>query len=61
MALDEARDFILDDDRAVMLTWHGDGRPQMSPVVVGVDAEGNLGVSTRETAAKARNLRATTR
>jgi PPOX class probable F420-dependent enzyme len=57
MDLDKARDFIRDNHRAVMLTSHADGRPQMSPVIVGLDAEGNAIVSTRETAAKARNLR----
>ncbi|MER5647787.1 PPOX class F420-dependent oxidoreductase [Streptosporangium sp. NPDC002524] len=54
---DKAREFIRANHRAVMLTSHADGRPQLSPVVVGLDAEGNAIVSTRETAAKARNLR----
>jgi PPOX class probable F420-dependent enzyme len=57
MDLDRARDFIRDNHRAVMLTSHADGRPQMSPVTVGLDTEGNAIVSTRETAAKVRNLR----
>jgi PPOX class probable F420-dependent enzyme len=57
MNLDKARDFIRDNHRAVMLTSHADGRPQMSPVIVGLDTEGNAIVSTRETAAKVRNLR----
>jgi PPOX class probable F420-dependent enzyme len=33
-----------------------DGRPQLSPVVVAVDDEGRVLVSTRETAVKAKNL-----
>ncbi|GII77861.1 PPOX class F420-dependent enzyme [Sphaerisporangium rufum] len=41
-----------------MYTRHADGRPQLSPVTVGVDADGYVVVSTRETAAKTRNLRA---
>ncbi|MEV8630015.1 PPOX class F420-dependent oxidoreductase [Streptosporangium sp. NPDC051023] len=57
MDLDKARDFIRDNHRAVLLTWHSDGRPQLSPVTVGLDAEGNAIISTRETAAKVRNLR----
>jgi PPOX class probable F420-dependent enzyme len=40
-----------------MATLRADGRPQMSPVAVGVDAEGRVIVSTPETTAKARNLR----
>jgi PPOX class probable F420-dependent enzyme len=40
----------------VLATTRADGRPQLSPVTVGVDAEGHLIISTRETAVKARNL-----
>ncbi|GIH99066.1 PPOX class F420-dependent oxidoreductase [Planobispora takensis] len=57
MDLDKARAFIRDNHRAVMLTWHADGRPQLSPVTVGLDAGGRAIISTRETAAKVRNLR----
>ncbi|MEV7007108.1 PPOX class F420-dependent oxidoreductase [Streptosporangium sp. NPDC051022] len=57
MDLDKARDFIRDNHRAVLLTRHADGRPQMSPVTVGLDAEGRAIISSRETAAKVRNLR----
>jgi PPOX class probable F420-dependent enzyme len=57
MDLDQARDFIRNNHRAVMLTRRPDGRPQMSPVTVGVDPDGYVIVSTRETAAKTRNLR----
>lgn len=57
MDLDKARNFIRDNHRAVLLTRHADGRPQMSPVTVGLDGEGHAIVSTRETAAKVRNLR----
>ncbi|MFD0884390.1 PPOX class F420-dependent oxidoreductase [Streptosporangium algeriense] len=57
MDLDKARDFIRVNHRAVLLTRHADGRPQLSPVTVGVDAEGRAIVSSRETAAKVRNLR----
>jgi PPOX class probable F420-dependent enzyme len=39
-----------------MVTRHIDGRPQTSPVTCAADDEGKLVVSTRETAAKTRNL-----
>lgn len=54
---ERARDFIADHHRAVMVTFHADGRPQTSPVLCAVDDEGRVVVSTRETAAKTRNLR----
>jgi PPOX class probable F420-dependent enzyme len=40
----------------VLATTRADGRPQLSPVTVGVDAEERLVISTRETAVKAKNL-----
>ncbi|MGI5273501.1 PPOX class F420-dependent oxidoreductase [Nonomuraea sp. CA-218870] len=57
MDLDRARDFLTRNHRAVLLTRHADGRPQMSPVTVGVDAEGRAIISSRETAVKVRNAR----
>jgi PPOX class probable F420-dependent enzyme len=51
-----ARDFAREHHRAIMVTRHADGRPQTSPVLCAVDDEGRLTVSTRETAAKTRNL-----
>jgi PPOX class probable F420-dependent enzyme len=39
-----------------MVTRHADGRPQTSPVLCTVDDAGRILVSTRETAAKTRNL-----
>jgi PPOX class probable F420-dependent enzyme len=51
-----ARDFAREHHRAIMVTRHADGRLQTSPVTCGVDDEGRLVVSTRETAAKTRNL-----
>jgi PPOX class probable F420-dependent enzyme len=39
-----------------MVTLHADGRPQTSPVLCAVDDAGRVIVSTRETAAKTRNL-----
>ncbi|WP_214103733.1 PPOX class F420-dependent oxidoreductase [Acrocarpospora catenulata] len=54
----KAIDFVRANHRAVLLTWHPDGRPQMSPVTVGADGDGHIVISTRETAVKARNVRA---
>lgn len=38
------------------MTRHADGSPQLSPVTIGVDAQGRAIVSTRETAVKTKNL-----
>jgi PPOX class probable F420-dependent enzyme len=51
-----ATTFIAANPRAVLGTTRADGRPQLSPVVVAVDDDGRLLISTRETAVKARNL-----
>ncbi len=57
MDLDQARDFVREQHRAVLATLRRDGTPQMSPVLAAVDDEGAVVVSTRETAYKVRNLR----
>jgi PPOX class probable F420-dependent enzyme len=51
-----AREFLRVQHHAVLATTRSDGRPQLSPVTAGVDAEGRILISTRETAIKARNL-----
>ncbi len=56
MNLDEARAVIREQHRAVLATVRDDGSPQMSPVLVAVDDEGRVLISTRETAIKVRNL-----
>jgi PPOX class probable F420-dependent enzyme len=56
MDLDRARDFVREHHHAVMLTYRRDGAPQMSPVACGVDPEGRVVVSTRETAMKTRHV-----
>ena len=55
MDIDLARDFVRRNHRAVLTTFHPDGRAQLSPVLVGVDG-GHLVVSTRETATKTHNV-----
>ena len=57
MDLDAARQFVNEHHHAVLATTRSDGRPQLSPVTVGVDAEGRVLISSRETAYKVRNLR----
>ncbi len=57
MDLDEAREVVREQHRAVLATMRADGSPQMSPVLVALDDEGRVLVSTRETALKVRNLR----
>ncbi|MGZ6790408.1 MAG: PPOX class F420-dependent oxidoreductase [Mycobacteriaceae bacterium] len=57
MQLDDARSFIRDHSRALLATLRADGTPQMSPVLIGLDTEGNAVVSSRETAVKVHNLR----
>jgi PPOX class probable F420-dependent enzyme len=57
MDLDKAREIIRKQHRAVLATIRDDGTPQMSPVLVGVDDDGRVLVSTRETSVKVRNLR----
>ena len=57
MDLDKAREFVRTHHRAVLATRTHSGI-QQSPVLVGVDDEGRLTVSSRETAYKTRNLRA---
>jgi PPOX class probable F420-dependent enzyme len=54
--ISRATSFLSQHPRAVLATTRRDGRPQLSPVVVAVDDEGRVLVSTRETAVKAKNL-----
>jgi PPOX class probable F420-dependent enzyme len=58
MEAGEALEFLRTNHRAVMATTKADGSTQMSPITVGVDREGRVVVSTRETAYKVRHLRA---
>lgn len=57
MDVDEARRFLEEHHRAVLVTHRADGALQTSPVVVTVDDEGRAIVSSRETAYKVKNLR----
>jgi hypothetical protein len=54
---DKAREFVASNHRAVMITRKSTGGVQTSPVTVGIDSDGKVVISTRETAYKVRNLR----
>ena len=57
MGPDDAQEFVASNHRAVLITRRSSGGLQTSPVLVGVDGEGKLVISTREGAYKTRNLR----
>jgi len=57
MSPDDARAFVASNHRAVLITHRSSGGLQTSPVLVGVDDEGKVVISTREAAYKTRNLR----
>lgn len=57
----EALDFIRTNHRAVLATTQSDGRMQLSPVLAAVDENNKVVISTRETAFKTKNIRATPR
>jgi PPOX class probable F420-dependent enzyme len=57
MEIAAALDFVREHHDAVLLTHRRDGSAQLSPIACGVDADGKVVVSTRETAMKVRNLR----
>ena len=58
---DDVRSFIRSHHRGVLATLRHDGAPQLSPVLVGVDDDGTLIISTREGAMKTANVRRTGR
>ncbi len=51
-------EFVRTRTRCVLATTRRDGRPQLSPVTFGVDAEGRIVISTYPQRAKATNVRA---
>jgi len=57
MDIDVARAVAREQHQAVLTTLRSDGSPQMSPVLVAVDADGYFVISTRQTAFKVRNVR----
>lgn len=57
ISVDEVRDFMRTHHRGVLATLRRDGKPQLSPVLVGVEDDGTLVISTREPALKTANIR----
>ena len=57
MDIDKVRDFVRRNHRAVLATRKAGGGIQQSPVLVTVDDQGHLVVSSRETAYKTKNVR----
>jgi PPOX class probable F420-dependent enzyme len=57
MDIERAREFLRTNHRVVLATRRSDGTPQLSPVVAGLDREGRIAISSRETALKTKNLR----
>jgi PPOX class probable F420-dependent enzyme len=57
MDADTAREVLTTQHRAVLATFRPDGTPQMTPVTAGVDDDGRVVISTRQTAYKVRNIR----
>ncbi len=57
MDIEQARDFIRTQHRAVLATTRRDGAPALTPVTVSVDGAGRVVISTRQTAYKVKNLR----
>jgi PPOX class probable F420-dependent enzyme len=54
---DELLEFVRPRHRGILTTTRRDGRPQLSPVTMGVDAEGRVVVSSYPERAKTRNAR----
>jgi PPOX class probable F420-dependent enzyme len=57
MDIEEARQFLRDNHRAVVATIRQNGDPAMSPITIGVDDDGYAVISSRETAFKVKHLR----
>jgi PPOX class probable F420-dependent enzyme len=56
-SIDDAKNFLTEHHLGVLATRRKDGRLQMSPITSGLDADGRVIISSRETAYKVTNLR----
>jgi len=57
MEIDEAIEYVRHNHHTVLATIKQDGSPQLSPVTAGVDGDGHVIISTRQTAYKVRHVR----
>jgi len=57
MDIPSAIEFARTNHRAVLATFRRDGNPQLTPVAVTVDTSGAIVISSRQTAAKVKNVR----
>ncbi len=57
MEINEAIEYVRRNHHAVLATLKQDGSPQLSPVTAGVDGDGHVIISTRQTAYKVRHVR----
>jgi PPOX class probable F420-dependent enzyme len=57
LSADDVRGFIRSHRRGVLATVRRDGAPQLSPILVGVDDDRTLLISSRETAVKTANVK----
>ncbi|MGH2698710.1 MAG: PPOX class F420-dependent oxidoreductase [Actinomycetota bacterium] len=57
MKREEALEFVANNHRAVLVTRKSSGGLQTSSLTVGIDGDGYVVISSRETAYKVRNLR----
>ena len=57
MDIEQAQAFLRDNHRGVLATHRQNGGLQMSPILIGMNDEGQAIISSRETAYKVRNLR----
>jgi PPOX class probable F420-dependent enzyme len=57
LSFDDVRSFVRAHHRGVLATERRDGRPQLSPVLVGADEDGSLVISARESLVKTANVR----
>jgi PPOX class probable F420-dependent enzyme len=57
MDIETARQFIAQHHKAALATLRRDGLPALTPITVGLDDEGRIEISSRETAYKVQHLR----
>jgi PPOX class probable F420-dependent enzyme len=57
MDIEQAKNFVREHSNTVLATFRRDGRPQLSPVNTAIDDGGFAVISSRETAAKVKNIR----